>query len=36
MHDIVSAIYEMMGKYTEPFIDENTAKEHVDSVFQVK
>ncbi|XP_076460643.1 Kv channel-interacting protein 4-like isoform X1 [Babylonia areolata] len=34
MLDIVTAIYEMMGRYTEPSIDENTAKEHVDRVFQ--
>ena len=35
MLDIVTAIYEMMGRYTEPTIDENTAKEHVETVFQV-
>ncbi|KAJ8317244.1 hypothetical protein KUTeg_005148 [Tegillarca granosa] len=35
MLDIVSAIYEMMGRLTEPLIDENTTKEHVDKVFQV-
>ncbi|XP_076436128.1 Kv channel-interacting protein 4-like isoform X3 [Babylonia areolata] len=34
MLDIVTAIYEMMGRYTEPSIDENTAKEHVERVFQ--
>ncbi|XP_025093480.1 Kv channel-interacting protein 4-like isoform X6 [Pomacea canaliculata] len=34
MLDIVTAIYEMMGRYTEPAIDENTAKEHVERVFQ--
>lgn len=36
MLDIVTAIYEMMGRYTEPAIDENTAKEHVERVFQVR
>ena len=36
MLDIVSAIYDMMGKFTEPFIDEHTAKEHVEEVFQVE
>ena len=35
MLDIVSAIYEMMGKFAEPCIDEHTAKEHVERVFQV-
>ena len=35
MTDIVSAIYEMMGRFSEPMIDENTAKEHVDRVFLV-
>ncbi|KAK2149451.1 hypothetical protein LSH36_452g02018 [Paralvinella palmiformis] len=34
MLDIVSAIYDMMGKFAEPTIDEHTAKEHVDRVFQ--
>ncbi|XP_036365585.1 Kv channel-interacting protein 4 isoform X9 [Octopus bimaculoides] len=33
MMDIVSAIYEMMGRFTEPSVDENTAREHVDRVF---
>ncbi len=35
MMNIVSAIYDMMGKYSEPMIDEHTAKDHVDKVFQV-
>ncbi|KAL5022371.1 hypothetical protein ScPMuIL_001526 [Solemya velum] len=34
MMDIVSAIYEMMGRFTEPMIDETTAREHVERVFQ--
>ncbi|XP_046565680.1 Kv channel-interacting protein 4-like isoform X3 [Haliotis rubra] len=34
MLDIVSAIYEMMGRYTEPVVDETSAKEHVERVFQ--
>ncbi|XP_059152946.1 Kv channel-interacting protein 4-like isoform X3 [Physella acuta] len=34
MLDIVTSIYEMMGRYTEPSIDETTAREHVDRVFQ--
>ena len=35
MLDIVTAIYEMMGRYTEPSIDDTTAREHVERVFQV-
>ena len=35
MHSIVSAIYDMMGKFSEPMIDDNTAREHVDRVFLV-
>eukprot|EP00918_Siedleckia_nematoides_P099594 GHVU01217793.1.p1 GENE.GHVU01217793.1~~GHVU01217793.1.p1 ORF type:complete len:204 (+),score=33.22 GHVU01217793.1:124-735(+) len=34
MLDIVSAIYDMMGRFAEPCIDEHTAKEHVERVFQ--
>ncbi|XP_050395326.1 Kv channel-interacting protein 4 isoform X3 [Patella vulgata] len=34
MVDIVSAIYEMMGRYSEHICDENTPREHVDQVFQ--
>lgn len=33
MTDIVSAIYEMMGRFTEPTVDENTARDHVERVF---
>jgi Ca2+-binding EF-hand superfamily protein len=36
MMDIVSAIYDMMGKFAEPMIDEDTARDHVDRVFQVR
>ena len=35
MLDIVSAIYDLMGKYAEPSIDEHTARDHVERVFQV-
>ena len=35
MLDIISAIYDMMGRYSDPAIDEHTAKEHVDRVFEV-
>ena len=32
---IISSIYELMGKCTEPIIDESTAKQHVEVVFKV-
>jgi Ca2+-binding EF-hand superfamily protein len=35
MTDIVTAIYELMGKFTEPCVDESTVKEKVDHIFQV-
>ena len=36
MVDIVTSIYDMMhGKFTDPFIHEHTAKEHVEEVFKV-
>lgn len=34
MLDIVTAIYDMMGRFSEPSIHENTTKDHVDKVFQ--
>lgn len=34
MTDIVSAIYDLMGKLAEPCIDEDTVKEKVDRIFQ--
>ncbi|XP_018565548.1 Kv channel-interacting protein 4-like [Anoplophora glabripennis] len=34
MTDIVSAIYDLMGKLSEPCIDEDTVKEKVDRIFQ--
>ena len=36
MLDIVTAIYDLMGKYAEPSIDEHTARDHVERVFQVR
>ena len=36
MLDIVSAIYDMMGRFAEPCIDEHTAREHVERVFMVR
>ena len=35
MTNIVCAIYDMMGKFSEPIIDEHTAQDHVDRVFMV-
>ena len=35
MYDIVSAVYNIMGRYANPAIDEHTAKDHVERVFQV-
>ena len=32
---IVSSIYELMGKYTHPPIDDDAPKQHVDHVFKV-
>ncbi|XP_044258086.1 Kv channel-interacting protein 1-like isoform X1 [Tribolium madens] len=34
MTDIVSAIYDLMGKVAEPCVDEDTVKEKVDRIFQ--
>ncbi|XP_052771334.1 Kv channel-interacting protein 4-like isoform X10 [Mya arenaria] len=34
MSEIIGAIYEMMGRFTQPAIDELSAKEHVEQVFQ--
>lgn len=35
MTDIVSAVYDLMGKLAEPCIDEDTVKDKVDRIFQV-
>jgi Ca2+-binding EF-hand superfamily protein len=34
MLDIVVAIYDMMGRFADPVIDDHTAKDHVEKVFQ--
>uniref|UniRef100_A0A8C4X123 Kv channel interacting protein 2 n=1 Tax=Eptatretus burgeri TaxID=7764 RepID=A0A8C4X123_EPTBU len=34
MNDIIKSIYDMMGKYTCPALNENCPKEHVDKFFQ--
>jgi len=35
MYSIISAVYDIVGKYAEPRIEEQTVKEHVDAVFRV-
>lgn len=35
MTDIVTAVYELMGKLAEPCIDDDTVKEKVDLLFSV-
>lgn len=35
MLDIMKSIYDMMGKYTHPCIQEDAPREHVESFFQV-
>lgn len=35
LQDIVKSVHDMMGKYTLPMIDQNTVKDHADSVFKV-
>ncbi|KFM63768.1 Calsenilin, partial [Stegodyphus mimosarum] len=34
MREIISSIYLMLGKYTEPMVNEDTATEHADKVFR--
>jgi Ca2+-binding EF-hand superfamily protein len=35
MTDVVTAIYELMGKFAEPCVDESTVRDKVDHIFQV-
>jgi len=35
MLDVVTSIYEMLGHNTEPQVEENSAKEHVERIFHV-
>jgi Ca2+-binding EF-hand superfamily protein len=35
MLDVVTSIYEMLGRSTEPMVEENSAKEHVEKIFHV-
>lgn len=36
MLDIMKSIYDMMGKYTYPTMQDDAPREHVESFFQVK
>lgn len=36
MTDIVTAIYELMGKLAEPSVDDDTIKDKVDRIFEVE
>lgn len=36
MLDIVSSIYKLLGKYTDPAVDKHTTTDHVDRVFEVR
>ncbi len=35
MLNIVSAIYDMLGHYTDPAVTEHSAREHVENIFHV-
>jgi len=35
MHDIVSSVYDLLGRGVEPTISDRTAKDHAETVFQV-
>jgi len=36
MYMIVSSVYDIIGNFTEPRVDENSIRDHVDSVFNVR
>ncbi|KAJ4451299.1 hypothetical protein ANN_02760 [Periplaneta americana] len=36
MLDVVTSIYEMLGRSTEPVVEEHSAKEHVEKIFHVR
>lgn len=36
MLDIMKSIYDMMGKYTYPTMQDDAPRDHVESFFQVK
>ena len=31
---VISSIYNMMGRFSEPLVDEDTARDHVDLIFR--
>lgn len=35
MVDVVTSIYEMLGRATHPLVDDTSAKEHVEKIFHV-
>lgn len=35
MVDVVQSIYEMLGRATQPAVDESSAKDHVEKIFNV-
>lgn len=35
MLEVVTSIYEMLGRSTEPQVEEHSAKEHVEKIFHV-
>lgn len=35
MEDVVNSIYEMLGRNTDPQVDEHSAVEHVNKIFHV-
>ena len=36
MYDVIHAIYCMMGRHTDPPVDEQTTQEHVERIFKVR
>lgn len=36
MLDVVSSIYEMLGRATQPAVEDTSAKEHVEKIFHVR
>lgn len=35
MQDVVHSIYSMLGRHTDPHVDDQSAKDHVDRIFHV-
>lgn len=36
MVDVVRSIYEMLGRATQPLVEDSSAKEHVEKIFHVR